>query len=60
MSSSLVQMILRTPRHAPEESATELEDMMHLLVDLDDDFIISDHMGLLEQASAEVGLQLQQ
>lgn len=33
---------------------------MHLLVDLDDDFIISDHMGLLEQASAEVGLQLQQ
>ena len=30
-------------QHAPEESAADLEDMMRLLVDLDDDSLISDH-----------------
>jgi len=31
---------------ATSEPATDLEDMMHLLIDLDDDFIISDHTCL--------------
>jgi len=33
-------------RHATSEPATDLEDMMHLLVDLDDDSIISNHTCL--------------
>ena len=47
-------------RHAPEEPAATLEDMMRLLVDLDDDSIVSDHMCLEQSGSVEVGSQLQQ